>query len=332
MIKKYLEFINESFSKNREDFNSLGEWVEYLYSTLEGDDLEYIKNIVNREFNISREDDLSDIPSDIRLSNAINILDDNTKNEIESLIKDFIDNGIQEKEPNVEFSTDLEPLTESEITMAGKNIFTSFLKCLTALGQKDVLPNNEKLPDDYLFYFLFELNSDDVKSIFNRFSSLKRYVNDVPYDRNEIELYYGIKDNGLFEYGIVNQPIGQFKLSTSVIKWILGLDLKSAYNLKKSLVNFNFNELMLISKIKKDLTSFNPGFFDKKSKVCVSDRVISIGYYNIGTWDNGQLDLGEYENIKQNFNNWIINKKWSDKVQYNVKPNNSWVYFNLKLK
>jgi hypothetical protein len=34
MIKKYLEFVNESHDKKREDFNSLGEWVEYLYSTL----------------------------------------------------------------------------------------------------------------------------------------------------------------------------------------------------------------------------------------------------------------------------------------------------------
>ena len=39
MIKKYLEFIKESFvEKTREDFNSLGEWVEYLYDLYKDDE------------------------------------------------------------------------------------------------------------------------------------------------------------------------------------------------------------------------------------------------------------------------------------------------------
>jgi hypothetical protein len=336
MIKKYLEFINESVDKNREDFNSLGEWVEYLYSTLKDDDLEYIKNIVNRHFNISREDDLSDIPSDIRLANAINILDDNTKNEIESLIKDFFENGIQEKEPTIEYSTDLEPLTESDISMSGKNIFTSFLKCLTALGKKDTQTNFDVCPDDFLLFYHFDnINVEDLKSVFNRFSSLKRYLELISYDMNEVNLYFGVRLSGNFEYGINLDklyPIGQFKLSAGVIKWILGLDSKSAFNLKKDLVNYSHNDLLVLSKIKSDIKNFSPGFFDKKSSISIKDRILTIGYFGIGNWDNGQLDSGEYENIKQNFNSWIISKKWSDKVQYNVKPNSSWVYLNLKLK
>ena len=68
MIKRYLEFIKEDFN----GFNSLGEWVESLM------DDEYIRNIVAR---YTKDSDAS-----IDLSNAINILDDNTKDEILSLI------------------------------------------------------------------------------------------------------------------------------------------------------------------------------------------------------------------------------------------------------
>lgn len=338
MIKKFIEFIKEnSENKTEKDFNSLGEWVEYLFNLYKNDDekLSNLKSIVNRNFNIYKEDDLTDIKSDIRLANAINILDDNAKSEISSLISKFLEGGVEEKDPVIEFSTDLEPLTESDITLSGKGVFTSFLKSLTALGQKDISANIDKSPDDYLFYYHYDLLSEDVKSIFKRYSSLSRYLDFIPYDKNNIELYFGIKCDGQFEYGIFNgqfNTIGQFKLSSGVIKWLLGLELKSAYNLKKNLVNFNYNDLITIGKIKNDLNDFNPGFFENKSKICVNDRVVSIGYQGIGKWDNGQLDIGEFQNLKTNFNNWIITKKWADKVQFGIKPSSYWVYFNLKIK
>ena len=73
MIKKYLEFINES---ELQDFNSLGEWVESLY------DDEYVKNIVNRF--------LGDVSSDIRLSNAINTLDQSEQDYIKAQIDTYL--------------------------------------------------------------------------------------------------------------------------------------------------------------------------------------------------------------------------------------------------
>ena len=151
MIKKYLEFIKENVGS----FNSLGEWVESLI------DDQYVKNIINRY--------TQDIDPDIELSNAINILDARIQNEIKSQIEDYIQNGIQEKEPDVLASTDLEMLDES----AGKGVFTSFLKSLTALGQKETNPNWEKCPDDFLlFYYYPNLDSTIVKQIFTRFKSL----------------------------------------------------------------------------------------------------------------------------------------------------------------
>ena len=339
MIKKFIEFIKEnSENKTEKDFNSLGEWVEYLFNFYKNDEekLSNLKSILNREYNIRFENDLNDIGSDIRLANAINILDDKTKSEMSSLISKFVEEGIIEKDPVIEFSTDIEDLNESDITMFGKNIFKSFLKCITALGKKDIEPNREICPDDFLFYYNYDnIISNDLKSIFKRFKSLHIYVDLIPYDINSLSLYYGIKTDGQLEYGIKTDkmiPIGLFKVGASSIKWLLGLESKSLFFIKKDLVNWNSRDLSILSKIKNDLNSYNPGFFDKKSHLIITDKVITIGYYGIGKWDNGKLDLGEFQNLKQNFNNWIITKKWFDKIQYNVSSNSFWVYFNIKIK
>ena len=157
-LKKYIDFIKEDST----GFNSIGEWVESLI------DDDYVKNIVNRYTN--------EIDPDIDLSNAINILDKRTQSEIKSQIEEYLQNGIEEKEPEMVASTDLEELTESEITMAGKGIFSSFLKSLTALGQKMMEATWEKCPENFLlFYYYPNMSSQDVKSIFNRFKSLSRY-------------------------------------------------------------------------------------------------------------------------------------------------------------
>ena len=81
MLKKYLDFIKEN---QINDFNSLGEWIESLMND------EYIRNIVGR---YTKESDPS-----VDLSNAINILDDNTKKEIKSQVDNYLQNGIEEKE------------------------------------------------------------------------------------------------------------------------------------------------------------------------------------------------------------------------------------------
>jgi hypothetical protein len=51
----------------------------------------------------------------------------------------------------------------------------------------------------------------------------------------QVDLYFGIKCDGTFEYGVSydkHLQIGQFKLTSSVIKWIVLLESKST-TLKK---------------------------------------------------------------------------------------------------
>ena len=318
MIKRYLEFIKEDFN----GFNSLGEWVESLM------DDEYVRNIVAR---YTKDSDAS-----IDLSNAINILDDKTKQEIKAQIDHYLENGIEEKEPQFLVSTDLEPLTESEITVAGKGIFISFLKSLTSLGQKEIQPSWEKCPDGFLlFYHYPNLQSEDVKQVFSRFKSLTRYLDMVDYQKNETDLYFGIKCDGNFEYGVhydVLKPIGQFRLSQSVIKWICQIESKSASSLKKELVNLTLADVITLGKIKTDMLTFSPGYHEKKLSPMLKDRVISFGYFGVGRWDNGKIDEGELMNVKNNFTTWLLTKRWGSKVLISVKPNSFWLYLHLKLK
>jgi hypothetical protein len=322
MIKRYLDFIKESQING---FNSLGEWVESLMND------EYVRNIIAR---YTKDSDAS-----INLSNAINILDDNTKDEIKYQIDNYLQNGIEEKEPEFLVSTDLEELTEAldgEITIAGKGIFTSFLKALTSLGQKELGPNWSKCPDDFLLYYYYpNLQSEIIKQVFSRFKSLSRYLDLFDYQKNEVDLYFGIKCDGNFEYGLhydTPTPIGQFKLNQSVIKWICQIESKSAHSLKKELVNLTLADVITLGKIKLDMKEFNPGYHESKDVVKIQDKIISFGYKGLGKWDNGKFDEGEFMNIKNNFTTWVMTKRWGGKVLISVKPTSYYVYIHIKLK
>lgn len=320
MIKKYLEFIKEN-----NEFNSLGEWVESLYSD------EYVKNIVNRF--------ISDITPDIKLSNAINLLDDNEKADIKAQIDEYKKNGIEDKDVDVLASAETELLESADSVLSGKGIFTSFLKSLTALGKKDTTPNKDKCPDDFLLYYFYEnMNSEDVKSVFSRFKSLTRHIEHIDYAKNELDIYYGIKTDGLFEYGISYDDkqltLGRFKLSQSIIKWLVQLDLKSASSLKKELVNLTYNDILLLGKIKNDMKEFMPGYHEKRAKPTLNDgKVISFGYYGLsGQWNGSTISIEDLSKLKGNFINFISNKKWFNKVLISVNSNNNYVFFNLKIK
>lgn len=320
IIKKYFYFIKES------EENSFGEWIESLSNDV------YIMNIVNRF--------IGDINPTIRLANAINLLDSKNKADIKSQINHYLEFGIEEKESEVIVSTETDELlseqVQGEISIAGKGIFHSFLKSLTALGKKETASNPDKCPEDFLIFYHYDnLLSEDVKVIFSRFKSLIRYVEMIDYGKNEVSLYFGIKSNGHLQYGISYDSlikIGEFKLSQSTIKWILSLESKSTYSLKKDLVNLTYNDIITLGKIKTDMLVFNPGYSEKKSFPTINDRVISFGWYGVGKWNNGKLDEDELMNIKNNFNSWVISKKWGAKILVSVNPQSFWLWIHIKLK
>lgn len=315
-IKRYSEFINESTQ-------NLGAKVESMY-----DEDDYVKNIVNRF--------IGEIPSDVRLSNAVNMLDDKTRQEISHLLDEYQSKGIEEKDPIFSFSTDLETLTESEITQGGKGAFTSFLKVMTALGQKDLIPDFESCPAEFiLFYPSTNIDTSTVKSVLGRYRSLARFVEDVDYTQNELRLYYGVTCDGEVEYGAIAEHKGRFggfRLTQSAIKWINTLEMKSLFSLKKELVNLNQKDLKNMGSIKHDLVSYSPGYSEGSMAPTICDRIMSFGFKGVGRWDNGVLDEGELQNLKSNFISWMMGKKWSDKVLISVKASSYWLYIHLKLK
>ena len=318
-IKRYLEFIKEDYS----EFDSIGEWVESLYQD------EYVKNIVNRY--------IGEVTSDIRLANAINILDERDQKDIKQQIEKYQQEGIEEKEPIIAASTDLETLTESEITKAGRGIFHSFLKTLTALGQKEKTSEIERCPDNFLLFYLYDnLDANLVKQVFSRFQSLVPYLEYIDYGKNETGLYFGVKCDGELEYGVSYDgnftPFGSFKLNQTVIKWLNNIEAKSAFALKKELVNLSYSDIITLGKVKSDMTQYNPGYHEKRLKPELKDRVMSFGYQGIGKWDNGKLDESELANLKSNFVTWLLSKNWGSKVLISVKANSYWLYIHIKLK
>jgi len=319
MIKKYLEFIKES---SIEGFDTFGDWVESLYTD------EYVRNIVDRY--------IGDIGSEIRLANAVNLLGEKTIAEIKQQIEEYQEEGIEEKDPLVSASTEIEQLTESEMTMAGKGIFHSFLKALTALGQKERQSFPDECPNDFILFYLFdELDTQAVKQVFARFKSLVPYLEHIDYGKNEVGLYFGIKCDATLEYGTFYDmpvPFGSFKSSQSAIRWLSGIDAKSAFALKKELVNLTFADISTLGKAKIEMCQYNPGYHESKMKPRLKDRVLSFGYQGIGKWNNGKLDESELANLKGNFASWLLSKSWGGKFLISVKANSYWLYIHIKLK
>ena len=319
MIKKFNQFISESYSK--ENYHSLGEYIEDL-----SQNDEYIQMIVGQM--------TGDIEPSIRLSNAVNLLDDLSKVELLKRVENYL-NGVDGK-THVSTTVDAETVIPNETIQEayGKSVLSTFFKCLTALGFKDNTPQTNEIPAEFLIFFKFTgVESSKIEGVFNRFKSLQSIK--IDYTHPTIGLYFGIKCDGQFEYGYYYDeliPIGQFKLTKSIYNQIKLSDLKSASSLKKILVNLNFEDIQLMSKIKLEMEKFNPGYFEQKMVPQINDRLMTFGYYGVGKWDNGQLDLGELENVKSNLKTFLMKYRWSEKILISVSPNKFWVYIQIKLK
>lgn len=275
--------------------------------------------------------------------NAVNLLDDNSKASLKKELDDYQNMGVVDKEPTVEFTTVepsidtvVESFDESEITPGGKGAFTSFLKVMTALGQKDVVSNPTLCPDGFILYYLSGImETTVVKSVLGRYKSLSRFVDDVDYSHNELRLYFGVRCDGDIEYGSFSEdarPFGSFRISASSIKWLSGLDLRAAFSLKKEIVNLTPMDVKILGKIKSDMMTYEPGYNEEKMKPTLTDRIISFGFKGVGKWDNGVLDQGEMDNIKSNFTSWVMGKSWGSKVLVSIKAGSYWLYIHIKLK
>jgi hypothetical protein len=313
MIKNYNQFIKESFN----GFRTIGEYIESISK-----DNDYALNIISQY--------TKDIDPTVRLANAINLLPKSTQELILKLIKDEKTGKEEPKEADVIAYTSAN-LNESYDVVAGKKVFQCFLKVITALGQKEISYNSEKTLKDFIFYFETNLLPvEDVKSVMSRYDFFDKFINNIDYTFNNCNLYYGIKLDGKFEYGIRTEDqsisIGNFKLTNGVIKYFLTLSSPSARGLKKQIATLDLSKLSLLGKIKQEMENFVPGSFEKKIKPNIIDNVISFGYFD------QKIDLNEIENIKSNLKTFLIPFKWSDKVQVNISVSGNHLFLNIKVK
>lgn len=214
----------------------------------------------------------------------------------------------------------------------GSGVFASFCKCLTALGFKEN-SHSKNIPNEFLiFYKLDHTDSLKVKSVFSRFKSLQS----VDFgNESKCSLYFGIKRNNTFEYGIFVHdlsPIGSFKISNSKLNSLKLSQLKSLTSLKKDIVDLTSADVILMNKIKTDLIKFNELEFKKREFAAPKDKIISVGFYGIGRWDNGNIDDGSLSEIKDKFKEYISKFSWSKKVLMSVKCSSFWTNLSIKIK
>ena len=313
MITSYRDFIKESYG----GFKTIGEYIENLSK-----DNDYALNIISQY--------TQDFDPKVRLANVVNTLPKSTQDLILKLIIDEKSGNEEPKDVDVIAYTSAN-LNESTAVVGGKQVLQCFLKVITALGQKGISYNPENTPKDFVFYFETSLlKVDDVKSVMSRYQFFDKVVNEIDYSFNFCNLYYGVKTDGNFEYGIKTESeslhIGKFKLTTGTLKYLLLLNSPSANGLKKQISTLKVEQLLLLGKIKDSMENFNPGTFEKKMKPNIIDNVISFGYFD------QKIDLNEIENIKSNLKTFLIPFKWSDKVQVNISVSGNHLFLNIKVK
>jgi len=304
MIKKYFEF--SEYGK----YNTLGEYIESLC------DDDFIKSLVGE---YTKNSDPK-----IRVSNSVNVLDDYEKIQLLKRVESHI-NG-SDSEPEI--------TTSAEINESyGKGVFTTFLKCLTALGLKENQPSKE-IPNNFLFVFKFEkLDYLKVESVFKRFKSLQ--ITEINYEP-DMKLYFGVTTNGSLEYGYIIadkfNKIGSFQLKTSVLNWIKTSDLKSISTFKKVISDLSYNDIILLGKIKSEMDKFKLEYFEQKMIPQVQDKIITFGYYGYGNWNMGKLNEEDLIKFKESAKEFLSNYKWSDNTLISVYANKFWIYIKIKLK
>ena len=102
----------------------------------------------------------------------------------------------------------------------------------------------------------------------------------------------------------------------------------------ESFKSADLSKLIELSRIKKDLEIYSPGYFNKKSEsyITIKDYVIQVDVYGLGEWSGPNLGELELDKYKDNFNEWVLTKKWSSEVLTSVKASDFWFHFKIKLK
>lgn len=317
MLKKYLQFITENISDIEKKHHTLGEWVEELC-------------LENKEILELLRPYLDDSSPSVRIANTINVLDDHGKESVYKIVTDYL-NGTG-REGDVRAFVDYTNESISDLK-AGKNVFITFLRLITALGHKDTKPTWDSMPDNFLLYFEFQTDYQSAYDKISRFPSLSMFMHNLP--ENEPLLYFGIKNNLFFEFGFREKdiepiPIGSFKLNKATFKFLQTLDSVSAVHLKRELAYLDPNNLPFIVKIVKHIKDYHPGNTQKRT-FKIDDNMLWFGYGGLGNWNNNQLE--NIDELKKEFQQHLQTLKGHERLLMAVRTDENFMtYLVLKIK
>jgi hypothetical protein len=210
-----------------------------------------------------------------------------------------------------------------ETPKLGKYVFNSFLKIITALGLKDIKPNWYNTPDDFLLFFEYESDYQNISDKFSRFASLQPFVNEIP--QTNTKLYYGIKLDSNFSFGFYDDKIieiGNFNLNKNNLNYLLLIPSASAAHLKRELAYITNQNLKYISLLTKYIKNFHIGNTDER-KFEIKEGILEFKYK--GLKDN-------LSDVKNKFIQHLLKSKVSDKILISVKEIDGWIKLSVKLK
>lgn len=325
MIKRYFEFIKESISDIKKQHHSLGEWVEDLCENKEI--LELIKPYIDNT------------NPTVRISNTINVLDEDKQQSIYKIITDYI-NGTG-KETDVRTFVDYTKESLEQDVEAGQNVFKTFLKVITSLGLKDAKPSWANLPDDYLLFFEYKSEYSSIIEKLERFSSLSMFKDKLP--KQNCFMYYGIKiiKDGRktelnFNFGFKEDAkiikIGSFKVNKGTFNKLSNLESPSSAHLRKELAHLTYENLKLLGEVANHMKSYNPGDTEDKS-FKIEDGVLEFGYKGLGKWFDGKMDNEERDRLRKSFTEHLLKFVNKHRIEASVRPDEkSWIRLNVRIK
>jgi hypothetical protein len=178
----------------------------------------------------------------------------------------------------------------------------------------------------------------DVKSILERYTSMKlllHFYNINIVENNPVALYIKLdfeQNKWMISYGISNNKklfkVGEFDFDFNtqlpehqILKYIL-----------EEIEDFNPREHLLLYKIKKDASRFNPGYCQILDPQLINKEII-ISTYGLGQWNDAGIENGEAEKYSDILKNWVKTQTWWSNVKLIVIPRrNKWLDFKIVIK
>ncbi len=307
MISNFGQFLIESkYSDAEREKGSIGRWLE---ERIVGDP--YLRH-VTAPF-------LSEIDPTIRLANAIDMLSDFDKRQV------F--NAVVRHRDGRKTNESAEPQTPT----GGKNVFKSFLKCITSLGLSNL---NKLAKPGFLIYFeTHECAEDLVMQSVARFRSLSSMY--AAAKVGNVKLFYAIDSNLIFSYGISHSAgqftLGAYTLNKSAFVWLQALSSPSSAQIRAELYKTGWESIVLFKKLMRFMQEYPLGEKGKSTSV-LDAGTLCFSYHGVSKWDNGVMDQGEYSNIKSNLKTRLSSTPWHDRVLVRVSADNFSLHICFRVK